>query len=185
MAYADQLGVRWASPVDASLLENPCYACLTKREQDALVLSRVDGPKAEFRNLSQSVGRINARSTKEELGREVAPTMLPGHMIWVESQQRLLTGEEALIMQGFPILRLQAKVVSLPEEVSTQGFLRDLAGNAMAFPVVLAIFQAGLASLPWRAPRATPQEEDGLAVTMAALAELEGRDFASDDDASD
>ena len=110
MAYADQLGIRWrASPIGPALQENEWFCTLTQREQDALILSRVDGPKCEFRNLSQSVGRINARSTRDELGKEVAPTMLPGQILWVESVERLLTGEEALMMQGFPIFLLKSR----------------------------------------------------------------------------
>ena len=180
MAYADQLGVRWAAPVEAGLANNVWYQTLTKREQDALVLSRVDGPACMFRNLSQSIGRINTRSTAQDLeGREVAPTMLPGQILWVEGQERLLTGEEASILQGFPILRLKAKVLSLPPELGAQQFLTDLAGNAMALPVVLAIVQAGLACVRWREARDADEEQDDLAVAMAALAQLEqleGRD---------
>ena len=82
MAYAESLGVRWAAPVAQELAAKPWFLTMTKREQDALVLSRVDGPGCEFRNLSQSVGRINARSLRPEIGKEVAPTMLPGQLLW-------------------------------------------------------------------------------------------------------
>ena len=178
MAYADQLGVRWAAPVAEGLAANVWYQTLTKREQDALVLSRVDGPDCLFRNLSQSIGRINARSTAKDYedGREIAPTMLPGQILWVESQERVLTGEEALLLQGFPILRLKNKCLTLPPDLASQAFLSDLAGNAMALPVVLAIFQAGLAAVRWREGRDTDEEEGELAVAMAALAKLQSND---------
>ena len=149
MAYADDLGYRWGSAADEELAGNKWYQTLSKREADALVLSRVADPTCEFRNVSQSVGRINSASQMEYKGKEVAPTMLPGQLMWVESQQRILTGYEALIYQGFPIQLYLAKARSLPEPCKSQGFLTDIAGNAMAFPVVLAIFQATLASVPW------------------------------------
>lgn len=56
-----------------------------------------------------------------------------------------------------------------------QSFLQDLAGNAMALPVALAIFQAGLASVPWaRLPEApaessTIEDEEDIAVVMAPM----------------
>ena len=49
IAYAKILEVRWATPVAQELTMNNLYATLTKREGDALVLSRVIGPSCEFR----------------------------------------------------------------------------------------------------------------------------------------
>ena len=183
MAYADQLGYRWASPVSDKLKENLWYQTLTKREADALVLSRVADPTCEFRNLSQSLGRINSASHAKDTGKEVAPTMMPSQQLWVESRDRLLTGYEALIMQGFPIIpyyNKQLQTLFLSDSLDAQGFLHDLAGNAMALPVVLAIFQSGLASVPWlvepsaeESGEEEEQEEDGdVAIALAAVAAL-------------
>ena len=86
--------------------------------------------------------------------------MLPGQQLWMESRQRLMVGEEALMFQGFPILLLQ-----------------DLAGNAMALPVAMAMFQAGVASLPWiprRDDASDPGSED-VATALAAVALLKQR----------
>ena len=71
MAYADDLGYRWGSAVDEELAGNKWYQTLSKREADALVLSRVADPTCEFRNVSQSVGRINSArlTTKEKRSR--------------------------------------------------------------------------------------------------------------------
>ena len=84
-------------------------------------------PAASSGNVSHSVGRIicNMRSND---GKRVAPTML-------ESQQRLLTSEESLIIQGFPFQK-----TVLPEKARCQAFLQYLAGNVMALFVALAIF---------------------------------------------
>ena len=148
-----------------------------------LVLSRVADPTCEFRNVSQSVGRINSVSQIDNKGKEVAPTMLPGQLMWVESQQRILTGYEALIYQGFPILLYLAKARSLPPACNSQSFLTDIAGNAMAFPVVLAIFQATLASVPWLPAHDSEDEDDNdenqeedaadVETALAALARLQ------------
>ena len=55
-----------------------------------------------------------------------------------------------MILQGYPIMplldRLKANGQVRLKENFTQSFLTDLAGNAMALPVVLAIFQAGMAA---------------------------------------
>eukprot|EP00435_Cladocopium_sp_Y103_P046505 s1908_g13.t1 len=160
MTYADDLGYRWGSPIDDELASNKWYKILSKREADALVLSRVADPTCEFRNVSQSLGRINSVSQFGSKGKEVGPTMLPGQLLWVESQKRILTGYEALIYQGFPIIPYLAKARSLPEPCNTQGFLTDIAGNAMAFPVVLAIFQATLASVPWLAAHDSEDDDN-------------------------
>ena len=177
ISYAEQLGVRWNGPVAEDLQQNDWHEILTGREADALVLSRVADPSCLFRNLSQSVGRINAKSSG---GKEIAPTMMPGQLLWVEGVERLLTGEEALILQGFPILKFLNKVQgTMYEESWQQNFLQDLAGNAMALPVALAIFQAGLASVPWArlpeapAERSTIEDEEDIAVVMAAMEVLQ------------
>ena len=160
MAYADDLGYRWGSPIDDELAGNKWYKTLSKREADALVLSRVADPTCEFRNVSQSLGRINSMSRIGSKGKEVGPTMLPGQLLWVESQRRILTGYEALIYQGFPIIPYLTKARTLPHGCNTQSFLTDIAGNAMAFPVVLAILQATLASVPWLAAHDNEDDSD-------------------------
>ena len=91
MEYAEQLGVRWATPLPVELVTND--------------LSRIAGPTAEFRNLSQSVGRAHG-NTLQDSGKHVAPTMLPGQVLWTESQDRLLSGVEAMILQCYPIMPL-------------------------------------------------------------------------------
>ena len=63
ISYAEQLGVRWNGPVAEDLQQNDWYETLAGREADALVLSRVADPSCFFRNLSQRVGRINAKSS--------------------------------------------------------------------------------------------------------------------------
>ena len=176
MEYAEQLGVRWAAPLPESLVMNEWFSTLTKREGDCLRLSRIAGPTAAFRNLSQSVGRAHG-NTLQDSGKHVAPTMLPGQVLWAESQERLLTGVEAMILQGYPIMPLLEKLkangqvqVRLKENF-TESFLTDLAGNAMALPVVLAIFQAGMAAVGFKQCVQAASEDD-VRLAMEAVAML-------------
>ena len=182
MEYAESLGVRWATQVPQELLDNAWYGTLTKREGDALQLSRVAAPHTEFRNLSQSIGRVHGQ-TLQQNGKHVAPTMLPQQLLWTESQARLVTGVEALIMQGFPILLLLDNMKATGQETQVSGaFLHDLAGNAMALPVALAILQSGLASIQLtldemssdRSHRseALEEEDHDVRIAMAALKRL-------------
>ena len=176
MEYAEQLGVRWATPLPVELVTNDWFSTLTKREGDCLRLSRVVGPTAEFRNLSQSVGRAHG-NTLQDSGKHVAPTMLPGQVLWTESQDRLLSGVEAMILQGYPIMplldRLKAngQVQVRLKENFTESFLTDLAGNAMALPVVLAIFQAGMAAVGFKQCVQAASEDD-VRLAMEAVAML-------------
>lgn len=179
MAHADNLGVRWAAPVPQALLSNDWYKCLTKREADALRLSMVEDPHSGFRNLSQSVGRINAASLQPS-GQHVGPTMLPGQIMWLQSERRIMLGEEALIFQGFPILPM-LRMRTLDPQLLSHSFLQDLAGNAMALPVLMAVLQAGLAAIVWEVEGQSAEEhsdsdelldDSDLEVAMAAVASL-------------
>ena len=102
---SENLGVRWGQPAGHDLESNPWFRTLTDREKDALVLSRSHAPQAGFRNLSQSLNRIHTMSLVEGCAKHVAPTMLPGQLLFVElvSPPRLLLGREALLLQGFPV----------------------------------------------------------------------------------
>ena len=156
MEYAEQLGVRWATPLPESNWSRMTGSPLWQKGKEIVWDCRVVvGPTAEFRNLSQSVGRAHG-NTLQDSGKHVAPTMLPGQVLWTESQDRLLSRVEAMILQGYPIMplldRLKAngQVQVRLKENFTESFLTDLAGNAMALPVVLAIFQAGMAAVGFK-----------------------------------
>lgn len=153
---------------------------LTKREGDVLRLSRVAAPRTEFCNLSQSIGRAHG-NTLQESAKHVAPTMLPGQLLWSESQSRPVTGAEALIFQGFPALRFLKNVEAKGQDQRgskthfSNSLMTDLAGNAMALPVLLAILQAGLASvcLNPEGDDSAVECEDDVSVAVAALATLQ------------
>ena len=69
-----------------------------------------------------------------------------------------------MILQGYPIIplleRLEAKGQVRLKENFTESFLTDLAGNAMALPVLLAIFQAGMAAVGFKPCVQEASEDD-------------------------
>ena len=156
MAFARQLKFRWGQQVPASLRSNPCFQTLTKREQDVLRLAQVQSPKLLFRDLSQSVQRANIQSEDAESGLHVFPTVLPKMLLWLEGQERVWLGREALMCQGFPVLPLlsEHEAVKRPQAWSpTEALMQDLAGNAMALPVLMAILQSMFAAFSWEGTR--------------------------------
>ena len=78
-----------------------------------------------------------------------------------------------MILQGYPIMplldRLKANGQVRLKENFTESFLTDLAGNAMALPVVLAIFQAGMAAVGFKACEQAASEDD-VRLAMEAVA---------------
>ena len=80
-----------------------------------------------------------------------APCILPGMMAWLaipssRGAERLLLGQEALMMQGYPVRRVQKALI----ETVSDRFMFDLAGNAMTTQVTLAVVQSAVASLTWK-----------------------------------
>ena len=139
----------------ADLAKNQWFLTLSEREQDALALCRVEKPNVLCRDLSQSITRVNSNTWDNEMTLHVLPTTMPRMLRWLElrypNSPRLLLGQEALIMQGFPVMAFlrglkQHGAAFEPSE----SLMQDLAGNAMPLPVVLAMLQAGMCALSWR-----------------------------------
>ena len=157
MAFARNLKVRWGEAVPRDLKENVWYQTLTEREQDALRLAKLQSPSLLFRDVSQAVGRVNCNTLDSTTGLHVLPTILPKMLLWCEKESRVWLGCEAMIAQGYPILPLLEvyEAVKRPQAwTATEVLLQELAGNAMALPVVLAILQSIFVSFSW-VPAAT------------------------------
>ena len=104
--------------------------------------------------LDQSIDRMPIAKPHEVSGPIVCPTLCASSKMWLASKstkgkrgrQRLLTGREALSLQGFPHNRVQG-IDQFPD-----GLLSDLAGNAYPLLVIMAILMSVLVTVPWKTP---------------------------------
>ena len=137
-------------------------------------------------------------SLVEGCAKHVAPTMLPGQLLFVElvSPPRLLLGREALLLQGFPVETLfrdmdvagynmcddpfpnlagdsakKRKKRLNDKPWLTEALMMDLAGNAFSFPVLLAVLQSAVCAVDYRAATATVKVAD-VDEAFGALASL-------------
>ena len=156
MKYAEAKGLQMALPTPPQLQRSPWFSVLTEREKNALLICRAEKHLVVFRDLSQSIARINSNSLNENTGQHVCPTLLPKMELWIDnftgSSSRLLLGQEALMLQGFPVQVFLAALERHDDDEwrPTQSLMLDLAGNAMPLPTVLAMLQAGFCALNWR-----------------------------------
>ena len=157
MQFAQNHRVRWGQAVPAKLAANQWYQTLGDREQDALSLLQQCTPYIVFRDLSQSIVRGNSNTWRQDPSKHVMSTVLPRMVLWCEAQNRLVLGREALLMQGFPVQPflqiLAARMETMPlaqQWHPSEALVMDLAGNAMALPVVLAMVQCALTALNWK-----------------------------------
>ena len=125
--------------------------------------------------------------------------MLPGQILFVEvaDPPRLLLGREALLYLGFPVQLFLQKMAEhgfchdqeplpLPNMASGQvakakkrrtavstwlgeQLMMDLAGNAMALPVLLAIMQSSVCAIDFREETAVNQKDTDQALEALAL----------------
>eukprot|EP00438_Fugacium_kawagutii_P001081 Skav236104 [mRNA] locus=scaffold1166:290060:291565:+ [translate_table: standard] len=164
MQFAQDQRLRWGQAVAVRLAANEWYQTLGDREKDALSLLQQCTPSIAFRDLSQSITRINSNTWKQDASKHVMSTVLPKMALWCEAQGRLVLGREALLMQGFPvqpflqILAERMEAMPLAQQwFPSEGLMMDLAGNAMALPVVLAMVQCALSALNWKGPTLSGQ----------------------------
>ncbi len=170
MKFADSIGIRWGSPASAELAKNPWFCLLIDREADVLKLDKAASPQAGFRNLSQSVNRAST-VTLQSNGKHLAPTMLPGQLLWCDLLEppRFVLGREALRFQGFPVDHFLA--YKDDEYEASESLMQELAGNAMAVPVVLAVLQALMASVCLKPPQ-KPASNENVQDALSALSVL-------------
>ena len=99
--------------------------------------------------------------------------MTPGQVVLVfqaHEEPRLLLGEEAMVLQGFPI----AKVSDLVN-TTTNHLMADIAGNMVALPVLLALMMSAVACVSWREDQNAPgaPEPKDLEDALAAFHALD------------
>ena len=75
---------------------------------------------------------------------DVMPTQVPNGIYWLLSRNRLLTGAEALMLQGADL----AAIPGFGVDSEPSRFLQDLAGNAFCIYQFLLMFVACLPEVP-------------------------------------
>ena len=139
-------GARWGQPRcsdgDSS---SAWYPFLTDRERDILALKSWLCPEKTLLDLSQSISRVPMSSFKDVDGQQVemAPCLLPGMKLWSTRLHRLVTGFEAIKLQGFPV------DLSPAPSLSTDSLMKDLAGNSFSGTVVLAFIASFIFAIDW------------------------------------
>ena len=172
MQFAGLHKIRYGSGAGSGLLENPWFKTLSPREQDMLPVLQAQNATTIFRDLSQSIGRANSNSLQVS-GKHLFPTMLPKQQLWIEQgrHSRFLLGQEALLLQGFPAEQFLEWLQAKQEKQGlrpgsgkndawwpSESLMQDLAGNAMALPVVLTLLQCAFCAVSWRERIATASE---------------------------
>ena len=157
MQFAENNKLRWGQQPPAILQRNPWFQTLTDREKDLLPLCQAVMEGCLFRDLSQSIARVNFQSWDKETGTHTTQTILPKSVCWIGSDEnsRVMLGREALTFQGFPAIPFLQKLEEHAEEFKlstwrpSESLMQDLAGNAMSLPVLLAMLQSAFAAISW------------------------------------
>jgi Na+-transporting methylmalonyl-CoA/oxaloacetate decarboxylase gamma subunit len=145
--------LRWGAAMPAQEdRDSPWWRDVMERERDIIAAVPKVKPGIMLCNVSQAIGRVpvNSQMTIQKSPNllpttlEIAPTNLPKDRIWNLRLQRFHIGDEALLMQGFPIADYADLLARHTDKLKL-----DLAGNMFAGPCVLAMFGAVLLTAPW------------------------------------
>lgn len=168
-------GLRWGSGLSCGKEGlSPWCDFLLPREVGTLQYSQFKSPGELLRDVSQSLNRATTshrERTVKGCFRHVAMTCMPKAIPWLDqgATSRILLGRESLLLQGFPITRVERI------DAFSEAFLQDLAGNAMALPVVLAVLMASFCAVNWKetSAEAAPAASDAdVGAAWAALTKL-------------
>ena len=175
-------GIRWANlKADCKSQSSDWFCVLTKREEECLAftqLSHDQNSSLVTVDVSQSIDRLPV-SKLEPLPSGgtviVAPTLLPSSKVWLwfqgtanktkQATERLLTGFECFMLQGWPGSRQD--LWHDPE--FSEPFLQDLAGNAMTANVLLAVLASGLCCAEWEQETEVVEENTNMELLSSLL----------------
>ena len=115
-------------------------------------------------DVSQSISRVPCATLSKEK-RVLAPTVMPSAKLWVTDsgnsglpkQSRLLLGQEALLLQGWP--STDPRLLPIVRAESST-FMQNLAGNAFPATVIVALLTSLVYSLD-----AHEQDDNGHVTT--------------------
>ena len=175
-----RLGLRWGALRLPAMIEASLdYSQLPAREKDCLKVTAVRYPEARAIDVSQSISRLPRSKTRD--GVVHLETLLPNSKYYDLVLCRVLCGAEKMRAQGFPTERFPSLL-----EQSTPQLLHDLAGNAMAGTVVLAVLTAFLLAAPWTGQKLNQAATTDEADVQSAISALGlSCAAAADDDADD
>ena len=126
----------------ARLQDNIWFHWLSRREQHMLLWTlchhAFPGPSAGVVLLHHSAKFMRVSTS------DVMPTQVPNGVYWLLSRNRLLTGAEALMLQGADL----ADIPGFGVDSEPSRFLQDLAGNAFCIYQFLLMFVACLPEVP-------------------------------------
>ena len=160
-------------PMQPSTKASQWYSTLTRYQQSALVLHQyrlfLSQPTSTAigQPISAQVPKLmidlhpnasRAASTSiDDNGAEIAPCILPSQLMWLHlPMERLMTGTEALLFQGFPLEQLPPTCGA-----GSNRLRQDLAGNAVSLPVMLALVLSSVHAVTWRSPRDANAQKRG------------------------
>ena len=178
MKEAQRAGIEWGSfPARPQLDSSPWHQTLTIPQRDRLhfALQEHPDPQIFFRDCHPDFGR-GCTSTRLGDGRVVINTIMPSQLTFVfdsrtdedlkqlvnkhpngddpathitKQPHRIVTGREAMHLQGFPVDIIDDLAAQTAEGSISDNLLSELAGNMVSVPVFLAGFAAAMASVPW------------------------------------
>ena len=156
----ERMGVSVSECVLPKQEQGELYALLIPRQKLTLGHTYIAHAKFANSDIYQSLGR-------EFVSRDerIISTIVPGSCKWLRKERRLLTGFEALAIQGVP-----AQVLEYAVRCGyTDGQFMELAGNSFTAEVVAAFFIAALVEYPLDGE----QEDDKLpAISTSVLSAL-------------
>lgn len=176
MSALHKVGLSMSDCYPSLLLRaSPWYATLTEREQITLGYLEKMHPAAGILDLSQDLSRPFVAE-----GNALMFCIVPSCKPFLKKNRRPLLGWEALRIQGLP----DAVLESDPMESMSDSLCKDLAGNAFAGSVFLAVLIGVLSHMPLELFCATGSDdeadEEELLSAIQSVLDIVGTDDGGD-----
>lgn len=174
------------SKVPSDIQESPWFGTLSNLSQNVLCLSVLSYPPSEVlaHDVSQSIRRCRTSKMMDGFGissaagkmQHVMFAMMPEQQVFLTldgGPHRMLLGEECMMIQGFPIAKVEKLVNNTDQHTMMQ-----LGGNMMATPVLLGLMVSFFESVLWQDSVETASQEDADSALMLFCASTgaEGED---------
>ena len=184
LSLFEKKGLPWSRPDGHAFDKNiyPGLHALSMREFDSFMLS-----EQQAGSFSDSVVDVKMQVNRSTVMHKISPCVTPTARLFHLRRRRLITGIEALRLQGihypFPtddVLRAASHASGERCAGRPQGFLQDLAGNAFHTGCFSATLFSTLVAFATSRTKASPRHAD-LLLNMLALARGRADDDQDDD----